>query len=593
MSLRDLPSLDLPDPGFPVIEARSFGVRYEGEPDQVLRDISFSLGPGERVLLLGPGGSGKSTLLASLIGLIPHSHEAELQGSLSVQGLATVHSSPGQLSRRVGMVFQDPDSQLTMLTVEEEIAFGLENLGIPPEEMDQRILDALHQVGLGRYRTSRVDRLSGGMKQRLVIGAILAMEPELLVLDEPTANLDPRAAREISHLLLDISRRRRELAILLVEHRLDEMAPLATRVLLLDSGGRLVLDLPAREAFGPRAGTLRRHRVWLPTGSAAALQAGIPPAFDAPPGQAAPEELEKLAASLNQDQPRRDCLLEWCQPADPTPGNPHPCGSETPGPVLSLENITLSYPRTPSPEPVLKNLSFSLAAGEICALAGPNGSGKSTLAATAMGLIAPQTGRVLLEGRDLANIPLRERSRQAGFVFQNPEHQFVTDSVFQEVAFTLRQQEFSDGEIRERTEATLETLGLGNLAGRNPFSLSFGQKRRLSAASMMVAERKLLIFDEPTFGQDPAALEELLNLLDLLAARKTAVLIITHDMDLIWSRAHRVALLLDGAIALEGPPTEVFAREELLHRGGLIPPPRYHLHRALTRRSHRREPCPL
>ncbi|WP_143559118.1 ABC transporter ATP-binding protein [Alkalispirochaeta americana] len=568
-----------------MIEARSFGVRYGEEPEQVLRDISFRLAPGERVLLLGSSGSGKSTLVSSLIGLIPHSHEAELQGHIAVQNLPTIHSSPGELSHRVGVVFQDPDSQLTMLTVEEEIAFGLENLGIPPKEMDHRIATALEQVGLGEYRSCRVELLSGGMKQRLVIGAILAMEPDLLVLDEPTANLDPRGAREVSKLLLDISRRRRELAILLVEHRLDEMASLATRVLLLDSKGRLALDLPAREAFGSRAETLRRHQVWIPTESAAALQAGLEPSFGELPLR---EALEKLAGSLEQDQPGRSGLLEWCQPAKPAPRSP-----EEPDPVLFLDKITVSYPRASSGGPVLKDLSFSLAAGELCALAGPNGSGKSTLAATAMGLIPPQKGRVFLEGRDLSRIPLRERSRRAGFVFQNPEHQFVTDSVFEEVAFTLRQQGCNDTEIRERTGETLNTLGLGDLARRNPFSLSFGQKRRLSAASMLVAHRKLLIFDEPTFGQDPRALEELLNLLDLLASRNTAVLVITHDMDLIWSRAHRVALLLDGVIALEGTPEDVFAREALLHRGGLIPPSRYHLHKALSPRSHHYEPCHL
>jgi len=520
------------------LEAEHFHVRYPEAATAALNNLTLSLEPGERVLLLGPSGSGKSTFVATLVGLVPHSTFAEVDGELKVYQQSLWDSNPADLSQSVGVVFQEPDSQLTMLTVREEIAFGLENRCVDPEKMDDRIHRALQQVGLTGREDMAVDQLSGGMKQRLVIAALLAMEPRILVLDEPTSNLDPQGVQEITAVLATLAETHRDMTIIIIEHQLDPILPLIERVLVLDESGALIADGTKEEVF---SGNLERlGNIWLPT---------------------------PLTAQRHTVNGTR---WQWSSPALPL--SEATVGSRSPE-ILSLQDISFSYRRD---QPILKNVSLSLYPGEICALVGRNGSGKSTLASLAVGIRSPDAGTVHLGTTPLCRIEPGERAQRIGYVFQNPEHQFVRDTVFEEVRYNPHP--ITDRDV----ERTLTALRLSTYGDRNPFSLSHGQKRRLSAATMLVAPKEVLVMDEPTFGQDPAALEELVQMITALATAGTAVILVTHDMNLVWRAAHRVVVLHQGVIIGDDNPPSLFKNSEVCRRGGIHPPLIAHYHQNKT-----------
>lgn len=516
------------------IEADNFRVTYPGVSAPALQNITLSLKPGERVLLLGPSGSGKSTFISSLVGLVPHSTYAEIDGELTVFQQSLWSSYPADLSQVVGVVFQDPDSQLTMLTVREEIAFGLENRNVDPARMDERIESVLRTVGLEGMADTTVDQLSGGMKQRLVIAALLAMEPRILVLDEPTSNLDPRGVQDIVAVLTALAERHEDMTIILVEHQLDPILPLVERVIVFNESGEVIADGPRDQIFSGSAERL--GNVWVPTAVTA--------------------EQHRQAGTI----------ARWCAPADQP--KTRVSASDAP-PILTLDRVAFSYRRG---IPILHNVSLALYPGEICALVGSNGSGKSTLASLAVGLYAPDGGTVSLGGTPLPALHAAERARRIGYVFQNPEHQFVRDTVREEVRYNPHPLTEDD------VDKTLAALRLSPFAERNPFSLSHGQKRRLSAATMLVAPKEVLVLDEPTFGQDPSALEELLHMITVLAQQGTAVIIVTHDMNIVWRVAHRMVVLHDGAVIGDGPPPSLFKDRGLCSRSGIRPPSvaRYH-----------------
>lgn len=522
--------------------AERWSVSYPKACAPALKELTFRCNAGERILLLGPSGSGKSTFVSSLIGLVPHSTYAKIDGELEVSGLAVIDEAPAKLASKVGVVFQDPDSQLTMLTVEDEMAFGLENLGVEPQLMGSQIDEALRAVGLYEHSKQRVDRLSGGMKQRLVIAAMLAMRPEILVLDEPTSQLDPVGVREITALIAQLCAKRPELTILLVEHRLDSVVPLVDRVLVLNTEGRLALDTSPEAAFGEHAAELWSLNVWLPSNAQA-----------------------RLAESCGS--------TEWCQPrlepALAAASAALTALTEQATPAAPVVECRELWYRFRAETPVLQGVNLELYPGEVAALLGANGSGKSTLASLLVGLRRPDAGQVLLDGTPPAQLRGAELAQKLGYVFQNPEHQFVTDRVFDELCFHLPGDE---AYTQERAREVMQALRLEGLEARNPFSLSHGQKRRLSTATMLMRPKRLLVLDEPTFGQDPAAQEELLRMLEALRAQQTSVLMITHNMDLVWRCADIVYAIDHGRLSSRTTPASFFADREALQALGLEPP---------------------
>lgn len=453
-----------PRPGA-LVELRGFGWRHAGRRAWAVRAVDLRIERGERVLLLGPSGAGKSTLLAALAGALA-ADSGDQEGTATVDG-------------RAGIVFQDPQTQLVMSRAGDDVAFGLENLGVPPAQIWPRVDAALRRVGFGYHRDRRTDALSGGEQQRLVLAGTLALEPELLLLDEPTANLDPAGAALVRQALAAIGR---DVTVVLVEHRVAEVLPLVDRVVVLAPGGGVLADGPPSTVLGTHGAALAEQGAWVP---------GIP-------------VLERRA-------------------------------SGPPGPAL-LHAASAGYAgRLPATD-------VSVNAGQALAVLGPNGSGKSTLALLLGGLLEPTTGTVratgALAGSAADTPPHRWRAGslagRIGSVFQDPEHQFVTARVYDELLLGL-----PPVTARPTADDLLARLRLDRLADANPYTLSGGEQRRLSVATALARAPRLLILDEPTFGQDRRTWVELVDLLAKLRDDGCGVVTVTHDADFVEALADR------------------------------------------------------
>jgi len=550
-----------------LIEKLSF--RYASSCRQVLSDISLTILEGETLLLLGPSGCGKSTLALTLNGLIPHLIEGELEGRVIVFGQDTRLSTVGQLATRAGIVFQDPESQFCTLTVEEEVAFGLENLCTPPFEIRERILKALGTVGLQEMLHTRVDRLSGGQKQKLALASVLVMEPCLLICDEPTANLDPLGAREFYEVLARLKDTGR-FTILLIEHHLNECIGLVDRAAVMSPEGTIQAAGPPREIFSRHLRDLEAFGVWMPpvTGLAHSLwEDGL--AFDRLP-LTVPEAAESLLPLISDIRPGQDAL----QPEAASPSS-----SEA---AISIAGVHFAYPNGKT---VLDGIDLVVPAGDFVALVGPNGSGKTTLALHLIGMLAPQSGAVHLFGRPVASMTPEELVGTVGYVFQNPEHQFVADTVHSELAYSLRMSPLSQDQKEQRIAEMLREFGLQALQEYHPYKLSQGQKRRLSVATMLISGQKLLILDEPTFGQDRTSAGALMERMRLLNEQGTTLLMITHDMSLVAQYARSVAVLKAGQLLYHGSPLKLFENEPLMQETRLLPPPLWELSQQLRRHN--------
>jgi energy-coupling factor transport system ATP-binding protein len=478
------------------------------------QDVSFDVHAGEVVLLLGPSGSGKSTLTLALNGLIPQSVDAELTGTVEVAGRNTRTTPVAQLSTDISMVFQDPDSQLVTGTVLDEVAFGLENLLLPTSEVLERAERALRQVGLWGRRTWNPDLLSGGGRQRLAIACALAMRSRVIVLDEPTANLDPQGVDDVYQALTELTRDA-DRAIVLVEHNLDAAIGLATRVIVLDRDGRMLFDGPARQTLHDNAAHLQELGVWLPS--------------------------ELLHPRTPGSRSSSDRLTD-----------PAPEGDE-PEPAITVRNLVVQKAR----ETVLRIPELDIAAGSFTAIVGANGAGKTTLLQALGGVVPPPRGSVMIGDLDAARATPRRLASHVGFVFQNPEHQFIAHTVREELAHGLRLQRVDAAESDARVDEMLDRFGLRYRADEHPFLLSGGEKRRLSVGTALITRPRVIALDEPTFGQDRARAAELLDLLQELQQAGTTIVIVTHDLDLVAEYATHTVVLRDGAVQAAGPTAEV------------------------------------
>jgi energy-coupling factor transporter ATP-binding protein EcfA2 len=468
--------------------------------------------PGERVLLLGASGAGKSTLLLALAGLFDPANAGEAEGSLTVDGL-----DPRDARDRIGLVLQDPETQLVMARSGDDVAFGPENHAVPPKAIWPRVDAALAAVCFPYGRDRRTDWLSGGEQQRLALAGVLALSPRLLLLDEPTANLDPAGAGLVREALTAVQRETGATTIL-VEHRVAEALPMVDRVVVLEANADVLADGPPAEVFSRHGDRLAQAGVWVPN----------PPLFN---------RHVKVQTSLTAAELIR-----------------RPATSNGDALLIATD---VGFRHRGAPEQAVCDLSTALRAGEALAVIGPNGSGKSTLATVLAGLVAPTTGVVRatrkLAGSDAATPPHRwpaaELADRIGMVFQDPEHQFLTERVHDELAFGPSRRGAAAGEVRRRVDALLDRLHLTHLAEANPFTLSGGEKRRLSVATALITEPALLVLDEPTFGQDRRTW---LEIVDLLADHRDsggAVLAVTHDQAVVNSLADRVLTMDHGRAA--------------------------------------------
>ena len=545
--------------GQPLARLHEVAITHDEARVATPASVTFDVSPGEVVLLLGPSGSGKSTLALALNGLIPHALPASVDGTVRIEGVDTSATTVAALSTRVGMVFQDPDAQLVTGTLLDEVAFGPENLKLPVAEVLARAEAALRRVGLWHRRRENPDRLSGGGRQRLAIACALAMGSPLLVLDEPTANLDPRGIDEVYAALGDLVAAG-DRAIVLVEHNLDAAIGFVDRVVVLDASGRLLADGPVDDVLRRRADELHRLGVWLPHSALAALRlrrAGY--ALD--PLPLTPAEL-------------RDALETTAPVAAPREASAPAATRATGDPVVRVRGLDVRRGRTD----VLHGVDLEVRRGEFVAIVGANGAGKTTLVQAIAGVIRPPRGSVSVDGADIARVDPRRLSSRIGFVFQNPEHQFIAHTVYDELAHGLRRTGLDEAAVRERVDEMLARFGLSERADAHPFLLSGGQKRRLSVGTALIGGAPVLALDEPTFGQDRARADELLRLLAELRADGTTILVVTHDMQLVAEHAERMVVVDAGRIAADGATADVFADDALLERTGLRMPP---LRRAL------------
>jgi energy-coupling factor transporter ATP-binding protein EcfA2 len=471
------------------VEARGWGWRHASRHAWAVTDASFRIEPGERVLLLGASGAGKSTLLHGLAGVLGGDDEGESSGDLLVDGVPAARARG-----RAGLVLQDPDAQVILARVGDDVAFGCENLGVPRDEIWPRVRAALDAVGLDVPLDRPTKALSGGQKQRLALAGLLAMRPGLVLLDEPTANLDPDGVAEVRDAvmrMLDVH----PATLVVVEHRVEVWLPVVDRVIVLGEGG-VIADGAPDDVLGQQGPALAARGVWVP---------GIPPAHP------------------------------------PAPVHP-------PGPAL-LSAAGLAVQRVAG-HPVAADIDLEVRAGAALAVTGPNGAGKSTLGLTLAGLLAPASG-TLVASAELAagagETPIRWTSRQLltriGTVFQDPEHQLLAKTVQDELEVGPRALGLPEGEIAARVEELLERLRLAPLARANPFTLSGGEKRRLTVAAALATAPRVLVLDEPTFGQDARTWAELVALLARLRDEGSAIVTVTHDLDVVAAlRAERFAL---------------------------------------------------
>lgn len=538
--------------------------KYIGRKAATLTEIDVHIPAGETVLLLGPSGSGKSSLALSLNGLIPHIIGGQMQGRVCVAGLDSQQATVSELTQQVGIVFQDPEAQFVTMTVEDEIAFGLENLCVPPEEMDARIQESLAQVALDAYRRRRVDALSGGEKQRLALAALLAMRPRVLVFDEPTANLDPVGTRQVFETITRL-KELGQYTILIIEHKLDDLLHLIDRVIVLTKQGELFADGPPHTIFSEQADSLLDQGVWMPQTALLAYQLRSS-GLDLKPFPLtlahAEQALHTVVTSFSHNGHQPVLAQSGSQDAL----------------AVEVRDLSFGYGETA----VLKEINLRVPKGDFLAIVGANGAGKTTLAKHLIDILQPPIGCVFLNGDDLTTISTRDLIRRVGYVFQNPEHQFITNSVAHEVEFGLRLLGLPEDEIETRTMALLTQFGLEKLAKANPFTLSHGEKRRLSVASMLAVGQEILILDEPTFGQDQRNAAALMQLLQELHATGHTVIIITHNMTLVAEYAQHTAVMAAGELLFHGPTTTAFAQPDLLAQARLTLPPLAELARRLA-----------
>lgn len=462
-------------------------------PSRVLQQVSLSLKAAECLIVTGVSGCGKSTLARVLTGIIPHSIPAQVEGQVTVASLDVLHTPLAEISQKVGVVFQNPRAQLFHLRVDDEIAFGPRNLGFPEDEVAARVNWALEALGLTELRDKKPANLSGGQIQRIAIAAALAMRPQVLVLDEPTASLDVPGTQSVIAALENL-RRQFGLTIVLIEHRLAEVRRIADKVLVLDEGQQV--------AQGNFEEVLGDH---------------------------------EIRRKFGLRRPTMESLADWSRLLVPN-GQP-PAGQQ---PLLDLRNITAGY----NGQAIIHDIDLKIFPGEFVALVGNNGTGKSTLALAAAGLLKPLSGKTLVRGTSRPRPGL-----DIALLFQNPADQLFTDSVEEEVSFGPRNYRSFDEHIHEQTLASADLL---LLRARRPFSLSIGQQQRTALASCIALRPALVILDEPTLGQDWGHLQQLMDCLMQLNAQGAAILLITHDYKLVHRYARRVILMEKGRITLDG-----------------------------------------
>lgn len=553
----------------PDVRIHNVSFSYAGSSQPVLHAINLTIPEGEFVLLAGPSGCGKSTLALAVAGLIPSRIAGHLRGGIYFGEKNVSAMDIHEASQHIGMVFQNPEEQLIHLDVEAEVAFGPENLALPRAEIERRVAESLASTGVERLRMREIFALSGGQKQRVAISATLAMLPQVLVLDEPTSDLDPVGTEEVLSVLRRLNRQYR-MTILLIEHKIDEIVPWVDRVLLMDEG-KVVLDAPPRRVF---ADIQRWYDMGVSVPQVVQLARALPDIFQGSTPLSVTEAHSALqgtsyAQTLLQRNEAQKSVKPQTSSTTTTSSTQH---------LLSWENVHLSY----GANQVLQDVSVSIAPEEWLAVIGPNGSGKTSMASLAIGFQPPTQGLIRYKGKPVVAGQVSRQSESMAYLFQAADNMLFGATVEQEFLFGVKHRHKRQKEIPFSLDQLLQTVDLEDYRHTNPFHLSFGQRKRLAIGALLTRQPELLILDEPTTGQDEKHARAFLQFLQLLRERnKFTYMMITHDMRSVAQYASRVVVLDDGHIVMDGHPEAVFARVDELAQCGILPPPIAQLHARL------------
>jgi energy-coupling factor transport system ATP-binding protein len=569
-----------------MISIKNLSFRYQGSEKDALGGINLDIPAGDFLGIIGSSGAGKSTLTYGINGIVPHHFPGDFYGEIRVNGQDTLEAGTEAIARQAGSVFQDIDAQIVSSVVEDEILFGLENFGVPREEIEGRLDESLTAAGISGLRGRTISSLSGGQKQKVVIAAVTALKPGIILLDEPTGELDPRSSRNIFEYLKKLNEER-GITIVVVEQKIMLLCEFAKRLAVMDKGS-LILTGPVGEVLGnadvleaagvniPRVTTLGRcfaRRGWysgtLPhnlTQALGMMRAVLPPgAADSPGERLVPgEQVVPGEAPVRGDAPvpgvgtGEEPLPAPRSGAEPSSGNREP--------MLSFEGVSFGY----GDETVISGVSFRIGRGEFVALLGENGAGKSTLARLGNGLLKPSAGVVKVGGRDTGTVKVSLLARGVGYLFQNPDRQLCQNTVREEILFGLEY--VIPGGEEERQRRVGEMLDLFSLDGdRAPFDLSRGERQQVALASVLARNPPLLILDEPTTGLDYRECMTIMGIISRLHREGTTVLMISHDMEVVADFAERALVLSRGRLTGDGPVREIMKNRALLGEASLLP----------------------
>ncbi|MGN0645312.1 ABC transporter ATP-binding protein [Gemmiger sp.] len=532
----------------PIISFRNFSFQYRAQKQPTLHDINLDIYPGERVLIAGPSGSGKSTLAGCVNGLNPFANAGECTGTLTVDGVDAPDSSIFELSRHVGTVLQDPDGQFIGLTVGEDIAFALENDCVPQKEMHQTTRRVAELVGVENHLDHAPHELSGGQKQRVSLAGVMVDQVNILLFDEPLANLDPATGKQAIELIDEIQQKT-DTTVLIIEHRLEDVLWRNVDRIVLMNDGRILADLRPDELLS--GSLLAENGIREPLYLTAMRYAGI---------AITPEKHPAHVDTVVLDEADTRRLRSWFHAGGPR--RPDPATT----PLLEVRGLNFGYTKGQN---TLRDISFSIGRGEMVSIVGRNGAGKSTLSKLICGFETPDSGRILLEGKDLSGENIRRRAQHIGYVMQNPNQMISKTMIFDEVALGLRGSGLSEAEIRARVEDTLKICGLYPFRNWPISALSFGQKKRVTIASVLVQGPELILLDEPTAGQDFKHYTEIMEFLRGLNAEGVTVVMITHDMHLMLEYTPRALVFCDGQLIADRSAAAVLCDPALIERAAL------------------------
>jgi energy-coupling factor transporter ATP-binding protein EcfA2 len=552
------------------ISVKNVTYTYPEQDTPALKDVSLEVEKGEYLVIMGRNGAGKTTLCVLLNGVIPNVLGGKMRGRTEVMGLDTRRHHVYEMAQYVGIVLQDPEAQLFTSNVRSEAAFAAENLGIPREEMIERIEWTLEVVRLQEFVKRAPSHLSGGQKQRLAIAAGLVMRPSVLVLDEPTSQLDPIGAQEVFSVLRDLNQDL-GMTIVISTHKSEHAARYADRIVVLDQGQIVARGTPAR-VFS-QVELLDRIYVQVPAVTRVEWDLGEALGKDRP-GKGI--LLEDTQASLSKLLDERGIVRQSVVVSKPPPPTP-PMPEE---PYIVFKDVSFQYPGTD--QKALDGISISVGKGEFVGIIGQNGAGKTTLVKQIIGLLKPTRGQIIVNGKDVAEESVEDMARTVGLVLQNPDAQLFAMSVAEEVAFGCTNLGLPQEEVAQRVDHALAATRLEEFREVYPFNLSFGDRRKLSVAAVVSMEPEVLIFDEPTTGQDYRGRRELADIAKRLNEMGRTVLMVTHDMDLIAEYTHRLIVMGDGKVLLDGPTAEVFQQVETLAETFITPPQVTQLAQALA-----------